>query len=43
MGRPHKKGLSKEPKRFKCSICGKPYRMDWAIQNHEKVCPWGLK
>ncbi|MEK6824382.1 MAG: hypothetical protein AABY02_00870 [Nanoarchaeota archaeon] len=42
MGRPHKKGSSSEPKKFRCSVCGRLYRMDWAIQNHEKVCPWKL-
>jgi len=40
MGKPHKKGLSKLPKKFKCNYCTKLYRMNWALVNHEKVCPF---
>ena len=24
--------------RHKCSVCGKGYAMDWARNNHEKLC-----
>lgn len=24
--------------RFKCRECGREYKMDWARQNHEKLC-----
>ena len=26
--------------RHKCKHCQKGYMMEWAKQNHEKVCPW---
>ncbi len=26
--------------KFKCKDCPKGYMMEWALQNHLKVCPW---
>ncbi len=26
--------------RYKCPFCSKGYMMEWAIENHKKVCPW---
>ena len=25
--------------KFKCKYCGRQYKMEWAKDNHEKVCP----
>ena len=29
--------------RFKCFCCQKGYMMEWAKDNHEKVCVWKYK
>lgn len=26
--------------RFRCPYCNKGYMMEWAKNNHVKVCPW---
>ena len=26
--------------RFKCPYCTKGFMMDWALENHKKVCPY---
>ena len=26
--------------RFKCPYCKKEYMMEWALDNHKKVCSW---
>lgn len=29
--------------RFKCKYCSRSYKMDWAKNNHEKICPLKTK
>lgn len=34
----HNKNASVLRGRFKCAICQKGYMMEWAKNNHEKIC-----
>jgi hypothetical protein len=39
MGSPHHNGHSRSmPRPYKCRICGKSYAVDYAKNNHEKLC-----
>jgi len=40
IGRPHRKGKSKGARTLKCLYCLKMYVMNWALENHKKVCPY---
>tara|TARA_Y100000034_G_C6880143_1_gene403173 strand:+ start:1250 stop:1390 length:141 start_codon:yes stop_codon:yes gene_type:complete len=38
MGNSNSKSNKGMPRSFKCIICNKSYAMDWARNNHEKLC-----
>lgn len=31
----HKQGVTSK---YKCKYCGRDYKMDWAKENHQKLC-----
>jgi hypothetical protein len=38
MGSPNSKSKKSMPRPYKCGICGKSYAVNWAKDNHEKLC-----
>ncbi|PIO07904.1 hypothetical protein COU59_02505 [Candidatus Pacearchaeota archaeon CG10_big_fil_rev_8_21_14_0_10_34_12] len=38
MGSPNSKSKKSMERKQICSICGKKYAMDWAKNNHERLC-----